>query len=213
MGAGPLLRVGQLLGEDGVQPLRRHPRSSQHPFALHGRRRTGHHDGVDVGVAAGLEQQRDIQDDDVRAVGLGLLEETDPVASHQRVDDGVEALEFVRLAEHGLAQRLAVDLAVLDHARKRRANRPDRRAALVVEGVDRRVGVVDRHARLAEHRRGRRLAHAVTTEQRDDLAGFHLKRHALEDVGVAVIGMQVDDLEHQCAPSCIGVGAACGRPR
>ena len=45
----------------------------------------------------------------------------------------------------------------------------------------------------------RRLAGAVAAEQRHDLAGRRLQRHAVQDVGAAVIGVQVPDREHQCA--------------
>ena len=47
-----------------------------------------------------------------------------------------------------------------------------------------------------EDRRG--LAGAVAAEQADDLALPYRQRDAMQDVAVAVIGVDVLDLEHQC---------------
>ena len=89
------------------------------------------------------------------------------VAADQGMDDGVQPLQLVRLAEHGLTQGLAVDAPLLHNAGKGRAHRVHRRAAQVIEVVHRGVGVIDRHAGLAEHRGGGRLAHADGAGQAD----------------------------------------------
>ena len=46
---------------------------------------------------------------------------------------------------------------------------------------------------------GRGLAGAVAAEQADDLALPHGQRDAVQDVAVAVVGVDVLELEHQCA--------------
>jgi hypothetical protein len=45
----------------------------------------------------------------------------------------------------------------------------------------------------------RRLARAVAAEQRHDLARAHFERDAVQDMGAAVEGVQIGDLQHQCA--------------
>jgi len=45
---------------------------------------------------------------------------------------------------------------------------------------------------------GSRFAGAVAAEQRHDFARTHLQRHAVQDMGAAVIGMQVPHQKHQC---------------
>ena len=46
---------------------------------------------------------------------------------------------------------------------------------------------------------GRRLAGAVGADQRDDLAAADLERHALQRVDVAVVGVDVLELEDRLA--------------
>src|SRR6185437_11159663 len=75
MGAGALLLVGHLTGEDAVELGFAHPFARQDPLALHIGRRGDHDDGVHVSLAAGLEEQRDVEHHDRNAVFLGLLEE------------------------------------------------------------------------------------------------------------------------------------------
>ena len=43
-----------------------------------------------------------------------------------------------------------------------------------------------------------RLADAVAAQQGDDLPRLQLERHALQDVAVAVVGMDVLDAQHGC---------------
>ena len=44
-------------------------------------------------------------------------------------------------------------------------------------------------------------ADAVAPEQAHDLAGVDIEIDALQDVALAVIGVEIPDLEHQCASS------------
>ena len=44
-----------------------------------------------------------------------------------------------------------------------------------------------------------RAADAVAAENADDLAGADAKRDALQDVALAVVGVQIADLEHHAA--------------
>ena len=47
---------------------------------------------------------------------------------------------------------------------------------------------------------GRGLADTVAAEHRRNAAGRHFEVHALQDVTLTVIGMQVLDAQHHCAP-------------
>jgi hypothetical protein len=56
--------------------------------------------------------------------GLGVLEEADAVAADQGMNHGVQPFQRLGIAQHRLAERLAVDAAVLDHPGKSLAHRP-----------------------------------------------------------------------------------------
>jgi len=120
----------------------------QHAGALHlGWRR--HHDrGIDTAVAAGLEQQRNIEHDNLGAGGLSVPQELLLGAPHQRMHDGLEPLQRRRIAHHLSAERHAIDLAAPGRAGKRRLDQ--RRGFALVKPMDRGVGVVHRHALLGE---------------------------------------------------------------
>jgi hypothetical protein len=99
----------------------------------------------------------------------GGLEEADAVGADQRVDDRFQHRQGLGIAHHGRAEPWrGRSRPSTDHAGKGRLDRRDGRAAAGVERVDRRVGVVDRHALVDEHRRGRRLAHADRSGQAQD---------------------------------------------
>src|SRR5207302_2184084 len=65
---------------------------------------------------------------------------------------------------------------------------------------------------------GGRLAGPVAAHQAHQLAGVHVERHTLQDVAVAVVGMDVFDLKHRAAkntpawPALRSVSALVDRP-
>ena len=63
MSAAPLLGVRDLFVENGAELLRRHARSRQDAFRLHGMRRRHHHHRVAASIRPGFEQQRNVEDD------------------------------------------------------------------------------------------------------------------------------------------------------
>ena len=66
-------------------------------------------------------------------------------------------------------------------------------AAVVADGATARMQIAhDRHDR-------RGLAGAVAAEQANHLAVAHAERHAVQDVAVAVEGVDMVEIEHQCA--------------
>ena len=66
-----------------------------------------------------------------------------------RVHDLLELLERCRITEHPRRQLLPIDLAIRCGAGKRRF---DCRCSLIgIHRMDRRVGVIDRHALFGEH--------------------------------------------------------------
>ena len=61
-----------------------------HAGALHLRRRRHHHHRIDAAVAAGLEQQRDIEHHDRRALGFRLRQEPSLGVLDHRMHDRLE---------------------------------------------------------------------------------------------------------------------------
>ena len=166
MRAGALFRIRHLPREQRVEPLRRHAGPLQHARALHlGRRRDDHH-RIDAFLAAGLEQQRNVEHDGARAFRVSAREEPLRHRAHQRMHDRFEPLDRVRIADELFGELSAVDPAVGRHAGKRRLDRPDRLA--LIEPVHHRVGIVHRHAGLAKEVRGGRLAHADRAGEAED---------------------------------------------
>ena len=91
------------------------------------------------------------------------------------------------------------DVAVLGHIAEAQpgdaiARQPGDVAALEADDADRRDLA---HDGLD----GRRAADAVAAEQADHLAGGDIEVDALQDVALAVVGVEIAHLEHQCASS------------
>jgi hypothetical protein len=83
---------------ESLRFLNRHAGALQHPRLLHFGRRRDHHHGVDALLAAGLEQERNVEHYDVVAARLGLRQEPLSEAA-QRVHDCFEPLERSRIDE------------------------------------------------------------------------------------------------------------------
>ena len=99
-----------------------HARPRQRPRALDRRRRADHDDDVDGLVAAGLEQQRDVDDGEPAAARRAPRRRTAPrLAATVGMDESLQARERRAVAEHAPREALAIDLAV-DHARPGKAS-------------------------------------------------------------------------------------------
>ena len=88
------------------------------------------------------------------------------LGAHERMHDRLEFLQPAGLAYHLLGQRLAIDDAVRDGARKGLGD--ERRGGAAVERVHGGVGVVHRHAERPEHARRHRLSHADRAGEAED---------------------------------------------
>src|SRR6185312_12777913 len=93
VGPRALFFIRQLAGKQMFEPLYRHAGSRQHAFALHVMRRAEHDRDVDALVRAGLEQQRDLEHGQPRALLLLLLEELDLTPDDHGMNDAFEFLE------------------------------------------------------------------------------------------------------------------------
>ena len=80
--------------------------------------------------------------------------------------DRFEPLDRRAVADHALAELVAVDLAVRGRARKRRLDRRHRLA--LVKPMHDGIGVVHRHALLGEHFRRGRFSHAERAGETED---------------------------------------------
>ena len=74
-------------------------------------------------LAAGLEQQRNVEHDHAARLRFGLGQKSLSGLAHQRMHDRFEPLAAPAIAEHALAELAAIDLAVVGRARKRRLDR------------------------------------------------------------------------------------------
>lgn len=168
IGAAALFPVAHLGGEDGAELLVRHPRPPEHAAALHMRGRRHDDGGIDVGMAAALEEQRDVERDDRRAVLPRRREERLLRLPHHRMHDRLKAAARPGVPEHRRAELRAVDTVRPGRPRKRRLDRRERRAAGPLQPVHLRIGVEHGNARASQHRRDGRLAHADRTGEAED---------------------------------------------
>ena len=80
-------------------------------------RRADHRDRIDQALAAGLEQQRDVEHHERPARRRGSARESAARRAHQRMEDRLQARQRRRVAEHPPAERLPVDRAVARRSR------------------------------------------------------------------------------------------------
>jgi hypothetical protein len=142
------------------------PGTFQHAGALHIGRRRDDHDGVDLVLPAGLEQQRDVEHDDAGTARFVLADEAIRDRAHQRMHDRFELLDRLRPADESFGELAAIDSSLDRDAGKRRLDRRDRLA--LIEAVHHGVGIMHRHAGLAEETRGDRFAHADRAGEAED---------------------------------------------
>ena len=162
------LRIGDLVGEDAVEPGIRHPGPGEHPGALHEGRGGDHHDRIAKRIEPDLEQQRDVEDHQRRAAACGSPQEAVPGAAHQRVGDRFQPAQRSAVFEDDPAQRGPVYGAVPQDAGKGGRDRGHRGAAARKQAVHHLVGIMDRQTHAAQHGRGSGLAHADRAGQAED---------------------------------------------
>ena len=128
---------------------------------MHVWRRCYHSYYVSPLFAAGFEQQRNVENDDVVALGFGFCEEGALGSRDNRMHDALELLHGVGIFRDLLAKLRPIDPAIGAYdARKSPFDRRNRLTARRISCVDRSVSVVNRNAACGEHGRRRRLAHA-----------------------------------------------------
>lgn len=154
-------RIGNLPGQYRLELRLRHLAAGHDALLLHIRRRCNHSYYVDPLVAARLEQQRNVENDDVGLVGFRLLEEGAVSVGDDGVDDVLELLHRLGILRDLGAQLGAVDAAIrTDHPRKGPFDGSDGFASRGVGCMHGGVSVVHGDAPRREHGGCRRLAHA-----------------------------------------------------
>lgn len=168
VGPPPLFHVRHLLTQDGLKFLRSHRGATQHPLALQKGRGGDHDDGVAAALAAGLEQQRDVERDQRQPPPRRPPEERLLGLAHQRMQDAFEPPKGGSVAEHPRAEGAPVDRPVDDRARERRRDRRHGPTATAEQAVDHGIGIMDGDAEAAKLRGRGALAHADGTGEADD---------------------------------------------
>ena len=105
IGASPFLGIRHLLFQNGSQANRCHAGAPQHPLALHQGRCRHHEDIIASTIAAGFEQQRDIEHGKRLAPGSGAIEKLLLRGSAHRMKDLFEPLERSRIPEYPLPKK------------------------------------------------------------------------------------------------------------
>lgn len=164
----PFFRVRHLLAQDRLKFLRSHRGATEYPLALQKGRGGDHDDGVAAALAAGLEQQRNIEGDQRQAPPRRPPEERLLGVAHQRMQDGFEPPEGGSVAEHPCAEGAPVDRPVDDHARERRRDWRHGPTAAAEQAVHHGIGIMDGDAEAAKLRGRGALAHADRTGEADD---------------------------------------------
>jgi len=130
----------------GAQNVRKagfaHARPAHYPFALQARRGGHHQHKVAALDAARFEEERYVEDDEPRSAGAGPRDKPLFGPADHWMDDPLKPAQRRRVAEHALAETLAIDPARLVlHSGKRRLDRPDRVATRREQPMHDRVGV------------------------------------------------------------------------
>ena len=96
-----------------------------------------HHEAIHGAVAANLEQQRNIEDDERLLRRRGGRDEAGFGLVHQRMDDGFERRQGGRVGEQQGGEPVAIDGAIDQRFGEERCNRGDGAAAAAEQAMDR----------------------------------------------------------------------------
>ena len=155
----PFLDVGKLVGQDAGERLRGHSGARQNPRPLQELWRRYHDHGIALGGEPDLEQERDVEHHHALAPRRRAAQECALNPANAWMDDRFQPAQRRAVPEHPLAQHRPVHRTVPDRAGKGPGDFGDRTAAPVQQPVHRCIGIVHRHAEMAEHAGGGRLAH------------------------------------------------------
>lgn len=111
-------------------------------------------------MATALKQQRHIEHGERPAIAPAAIQEPAGPIRYQRMDDLLQPVQRRRVTEHQGTEHRTIHRATAHGVGKRLGDRRDRLAPGPHHVVDTGVGIVNRDTELAEHLRGRALAHA-----------------------------------------------------
>jgi integrase len=186
-------RIRPLSCQYDGKALRCHARTSTHPLFLHSFRRGHENHGIDPAVAARLEQQGNIENDESCAPFFRLGQESIAAGGDQRMHDRLEPCQRRRIVEDPGAKEATIDHAIAGGPRKGRLDH--RRGFPTIERVDHGVGVMDRDSLGAKHRGGGRFPHA--DRPREAQNKHHTKRLSRDFFSVPSVSHA---LEFPCVP-------------
>lgn len=167
IGPSPLFPIRQLPRDYGGNFIRLHLSPLPQPGRLHRARRGNDDDEVHPPLAAGLEEQRNVEHDERAPRAPCTLHEAPLRFLDEGVQDRFEFFEARGVLGDERTERRPIDGARRDGARKRPADRTDRASASPLERVHGTIRVENRDARAAEHPGDRRFAHGDATRQPD----------------------------------------------
>lgn len=159
IGTTPLFGIRHLSVEGGGKPFRRHVRPRQKALPLNECWCGDHHHGVAEGIAAGFEQQRNIQHDDIAPLTQMPAEESVLFGVDQGVEDAFQAEQSLRVGEHPFREARAIDTVVSGDVGKAGGDGGNAATTRCEQVVNDTIGIEDRHAESTEHGRHGRLAH------------------------------------------------------
>lgn len=164
-----LFRIGHLLGDHRFDRFRSHFAAPADAMDLNGSRRGDDDHLVDSALAAGFQQQGNVEHDGAAALPPGAADEGDLFLAHHGMNDALQPAHGIGPADDRPAQGRAVNRVVAHGPRELRGNCRHRAAAAALHAVHGGIGVEDRHAEAAELGSGGGFAHADAAGQADDL--------------------------------------------
>ncbi len=164
-----LLTIGHLPGQNSGETSRRHAGAAQHPGALQRWRRAHHQNRIAAPLAAGFDQQRDVENDETDAARRHAPEKGALGCTHQWMQDGLQPRQRGAVAENASGKRCAIDAgSAFRHAREGPVDGRDAGAARGERLVNRGIGVEHRYTELPEHGSSGTLAHADRAGKAED---------------------------------------------
>jgi hypothetical protein len=127
IGAPTFFAIRDLGAQDVRKPAFAHAGPAHYPFALQAGRRGHHQHKVAALDTAAFEEQRYVEDDEWRTPGAGPRDKPLFGSANHWMDDSLKPAKRRRVAEHKLAETLAIDPAhFVAYSGKHRLDRSDR---------------------------------------------------------------------------------------
>jgi hypothetical protein len=98
-----LFRIGHLLGDHCLDRFRRHFAAMADAVNLDGSRRRNDDHLVDSALAAGFQQQGNVEHNGAAAFPPGAADERDLLLAHHRMDDALQPAQRVGAPDHGVS--------------------------------------------------------------------------------------------------------------